>query len=813
MIKEKFLIFMAPKSPLKGLEGAQSAPPQAPKIPPAKAQEQVKVKGELDRARQSVEQAVQAPRKGMAEIITANVNPYLTIPGMNLDKMDAAKKSLKEALAFIKKKLSGAKLPVNININFKKDEYKDEDAAIYLPLMIKESNLDNSLTSQKGAIGYFQLMNSALADVNQKFEALLGKDFVKKDTKDMKDPLANCVYGILYFHLCQDHYAKQPPFNTLTAQEQKLIGYMSYNKGPSHPKKLWEKAGKKNFADFEKFLAGELAKQLGIKSGDPVKKLDANFNVDYSEFPAVTKYLELLTNKDPKLGDPFRLKNKKGEYENTGVNLGQVGETLRYARVIERLDEMKTVESGDSIPNLRRTEKLKPGKYELWGMAEKLRIEMCGTKKVLQDECNNSEKDLRDRNSFRSVLMKILLIFNKIYNPKFGNINIEKVSQDLDDEKGGLFPKAIDILVPDDEFIAKNYNLLIQEGEAKAEEVVRQESEPEIIALKKQLPVYASTKLKDRVGEKLTFDAKKDKFDVDRTFAVVPERGERKPGATKYIILHSTNDETADAFFVGTKNKKTGKIEKSTKIHYVVTRDGIIHEISQRDHAVNHAGYYAHPSTPAIWDGDVDLAESSVGIEVAASNGTDWEPKQYESVRKLIHWLGAIYDIPVNGVLAHKQVANTASGTRGRKGDPYILNWGLLGLPDNYQLIDTDVVIGRLRSNLEDIKKGMAGKCTNKNAWCKQKPEVVSGLEKSEALAKDEQYKDLVKKIRQESLKAWKAQIEETHNIISYTVKKKDTFTRIARAHHVPAQTIMRYNDLRVDQLAIGQILKIPQPK
>lgn len=793
MIKERFLVYMTPppeKSPSKCPAG-KTCPAEAPKKappPPPPEKAKVEVNGRHERQRNTVLQEEKPQRKGLAEALTVNVNPYLTIPGINAEKIDTAKKFIKEALAFIKTKFNGKKVSPNISI-----DYNDTD--MYLPLMIKESKLDNSLTSRMGATGYFQLMKSALDDVNLKYAELLEKDFVKTKTNDIKDPLTNCVYGILYYHLSQDHYAKKEPYAKLTPEEQKLIGYMSYNKGPSYPRELWKASGKKNFADFEKFLAGELAKQLGVKSGDPKKTFDANYNVDYPEFPGVKKYLELLGNdKEGKLDKFFTINGKE-----TRVKRGQVGEMLRYARVIESIAKMKTVESGEAVPNLRRKETLKPKEYELWSMSEKLRKELCTDGKILKDVCAESEDDFASRSNFRDILIQIILVHNKIYNPAFAKIDIDKIIKNWDEDKPGPFKKKIEIFIPDDAFIVKNYELLSREDIAQEEEIRKQEETPEVKEVKSKLPLYADSKLDEAGRKPLKYTGNAPAMEIKEPL-YKPKKGKRK--STKYVVLHSTG------------GKDGAKTMRDRGAHFLVTQDGVIHYLSDKDYIIDHCGKMTNRKKKAMWNGDTDLSQSSIGIEVAAEMGKEWNKKQYTAINKLVHWLSATYKISASGILTHSQVAVGESGkTRGRKGDPYGLDWGKLGLPDNHKLIDADVVTGTLDSNAERILDEMKDPKYN-SPWYGQKLKAIAGLRRSAEMAKDPKYKAIMKAAKERENKAWKTKIEQTHKIIrGYEVKKGDTLLKIANRYGTTVETIKRYNDLPSDKLSIGQKFDVPQPK
>lgn len=311
------------------------------------------------------------------------------IKNVPAERMKQAKKDLKNALRLLKKwKDSG-----RINLGRVKIDFDNPDR--YLPLMIKESKLDNSAVSRSGARGYFQILSPAYKDIEKFFK-------VKDESTGTKKPLSkilggrspiyqyptnNCIYGILYYHLCIDRYAGNSAFGNQTAQERKKLGFMLYNAGFGTIRRLWRKLKPKSFKDFEKKLSDLLAKQLGVKAGPFRRTFDKNYEVCYQEHPAIKKYIELYS-KNPwhqSLQKTFRINNTPLK----GISTGKVGEVLRYVRMIEAISQLmtrKTVgrQAAQSLTTPPRTAEsprptaanipasYKIGKKEtLWGIARK----------------------------------------------------------------------------------------------------------------------------------------------------------------------------------------------------------------------------------------------------------------------------------------------------------------------------------------------------------------------------------------------------------------------------------------------------------
>jgi len=159
---------------------------------------------------------------------------------------------------------------------------------------------------------------------------------------------------------------------------------------------------------------------------------------------------------------------------------------------------------------------------------------------------------------------------------------------------------------------------------------------------------------------------------------------EEKGFKTEYIIIHSTNSDEVNSVVVG------------QAAHFGVSKDGEVYYVVDDSKYMDHAGN-------SQWNGKTDISNYSIGIEVANKPGEPWTPKQYEAMKKLVHYLGVKYEIPQKNVLTHYQVAKSEFG-RGRKVDPYYrIDWDRLGLPDNSKLVDKDVANGRVLPNLSEV--------------------------------------------------------------------------------------------------------------
>ncbi len=289
---------------------------------------------------------------------------------------------------------------------------------------------------------------------------------------------------------------------------------------------------------------------------------------------------------------------------------------------------------------------------------------------------------------------------------------------------------------------------------------------------------------------------------ADRRILCANCLGERSE--TRYIILHSTKGEAMDYYI------------KNTVAHYLVGKDGKIHYLIDRSLEDNHAGNrretdgkfkgkFKH-NDPASWDGDEEVSYKAIGIEVEANGGEEWNDKQYEAVKRLVYWLGSEYGIKKRNVLMHNQVAFGVRWgfRRGRKPDPYGVNWEKLDLPNNSNLIDMDVVKGKIAPDTRWIRGNMEDP---NGDWFGVPEETIRGLEESAKMVGNPAYMDEANRVSKRD------EIEAMYDIVPYTVKHGDTLSSIADEHGCKYEDIEFYNGLKTRVLSAGQKLQVPKKK
>ena len=178
-----------------------------------------------------------------------------------------------------------------------------------------------------------------------------------------------------------------------------------------------------------------------------------------------------------------------------------------------------------------------------------------------------------------------------------------------------------------------------------------------------------------------------------------------KRSKTDYIILHTT-----EAGNTSSRNM----VKKYGLANYLIETDGSIDRVIDREKIAIHAGR-------SMWDGNVNLNNSSIGIEVVGYHNKPITPAQVDSLGELLEELQRIYKISDKNVLPHSMVAYGTPNRwhpynhRGRKrcgmlfADKNLRK--SLGLEDSFDY-DIDVSAGRLRVADNLLENVLYGKAT-----------------------------------------------------------------------------------------------------
>lgn len=167
-------------------------------------------------------------------------------------------------------------------------------------------------------------------------------------------------------------------------------------------------------------------------------------------------------------------------------------------------------------------------------------------------------------------------------------------------------------------------------------------------------------------------------------------RGRAERPYTKYIILHTTEGGFRGSF---------RKLKRRGEAHYLVNTNGKVYRLIDRRRIAKHAGR-------SMWDGNRNIDNYSIGIEVVGYHNKHLTDNQYRALGELLRQLQSIYGISDGNVLTHSMIAYGAPNRyhrynhRGRKRCAMIMaklevrrRLGLNGTPR----ADPDVRAGRLR--------------------------------------------------------------------------------------------------------------------
>lgn len=134
--------------------------------------------------------------------------------------------------------------------------------------------------------------------------------------------------------------------------------------------------------------------------------------------------------------------------------------------------------------------------------------------------------------------------------------------------------------------------------------------------------------------------------------------GIRKPN---YVVIHHTAQNSCD------QTLRTFTLTRTqVSAHYVICKDGTIHQMLNDYLRAHHAGL-------AKWGSNTDLNSSSIGIELDNNGFENFDNRQMSSLVRLLDTLKHRYNIPVANFIGHGDIAPA------RKNDPnWRFNWKLL---------------------------------------------------------------------------------------------------------------------------------------
>jgi N-acetylmuramoyl-L-alanine amidase len=121
---------------------------------------------------------------------------------------------------------------------------------------------------------------------------------------------------------------------------------------------------------------------------------------------------------------------------------------------------------------------------------------------------------------------------------------------------------------------------------------------------------------------------------------------------TKYIVVHTSELGLKTTLRVVSEGKRfrSGRRTNGGHTHYVIARNGRTYRILDKKYVADHAGL-------SMWNGEEDLSNFSIGIELVGYHYAPISEEQYKSVGILIDILQGAYNLDDRAVLTHSQVA------------------------------------------------------------------------------------------------------------------------------------------------------------
>jgi N-acetylmuramoyl-L-alanine amidase len=199
----------------------------------------------------------------------------------------------------------------------------------------------------------------------------------------------------------------------------------------------------------------------------------------------------------------------------------------------------------------------------------------------------------------------------------------------------------------------------------------------------------------------------RDKFQrsiVDFRSRLNPRFKKVKRKNTKYIVVHTSELGLIATLRVVSTGKRfrNGRRTYGGHANYVIARNGRTYRILDKKYVADHAGL-------SMWNGEKNLSNISIGIELVGYHYAPISKKQYQSVGILIDILQGAYSLDDRAVLTHSQVAYGTPNRwfrknhRGRKrcAKNFVRAKAELGPTWRY---DPDVKAGRLTADAQLAK-------------------------------------------------------------------------------------------------------------
>ena len=182
-----------------------------------------------------------------------------------------------------------------------------------------------------------------------------------------------------------------------------------------------------------------------------------------------------------------------------------------------------------------------------------------------------------------------------------------------------------------------------------------------------------------------------------------------------HIVLHSTGHQSWQ------EEQTIVYLQKRWKMHFLVKRDGTIVQYlpsgSNRLVQINHIWEQSDEVSNAAWNHDKSVTFKCIWIEVSTVLFQKRNDAQYESIKKLLWYLGQKYNLIQKDILTHTMVAYSKKNGLMRKYDPYGIEWNKLWLAPASAQINKDVVSWDIAPNLTSMYERLRKPKKSSNSW------------------------------------------------------------------------------------------------
>jgi N-acetyl-anhydromuramyl-L-alanine amidase AmpD len=139
---------------------------------------------------------------------------------------------------------------------------------------------------------------------------------------------------------------------------------------------------------------------------------------------------------------------------------------------------------------------------------------------------------------------------------------------------------------------------------------------------------------------------------IDYRKRINPHFRKIKRKKTRYIVVHTSECNRKSTLRTVSKGKRlrNGRRTYGGHAHYVIDRSGRTYRILHKRYRADHAG-------KSMWNGQTDLSNVSIGIELVGYHYNPLTKHQYRSVGLLIDILKNVYHLKDMDILTHCQIA------------------------------------------------------------------------------------------------------------------------------------------------------------